>query len=42
MATKSTQVTLFQPPPLDPSKAPIENVLELTPVLDIGPVSWIH
>lgn len=37
MATK--QVTLFQPPPLDPSKAPIENVLELTPVLDIGPVS---
>ncbi|KAL2001328.1 hypothetical protein VTN02DRAFT_1908 [Thermoascus thermophilus] len=37
MATKSTQVTLFPPPPLDPSKAPIENVLELTPVLDIGP-----
>lgn len=32
-------VTLFESPPLDPSKAPIENVLELTPVLDIGPVS---
>ncbi|KAJ9298100.1 hypothetical protein DTO271G3_3705 [Paecilomyces variotii] len=31
------RVTLFEPPPLDPSKAPIENVLELTPVLDIGP-----
>ncbi|KAL1963661.1 hypothetical protein VTN77DRAFT_7982 [Rasamsonia byssochlamydoides] len=31
------RVTLFEPPPLDASKAPIENVLELTPVLDIGP-----
>ncbi|KAE8389925.1 hypothetical protein ETB97_011754 [Aspergillus alliaceus] len=31
------RVTLFEPPPLDPSKAPIENVLELTPVVDIGP-----
>lgn len=35
------RVTLFEPPPLDPSKAPIENVLELTPVLDIGPVSLL-
>jgi hypothetical protein len=34
-------VTLFEPPPLDTSKAPIENVLELTPVLDIGPVSLL-
>lgn len=34
----STNVTLFEPPQLDPSKAPIENVLELTPVVDIGPV----
>jgi acyl-coenzyme A thioesterase 1/2/4 len=33
------RVTLFEPPQLDPSKAQIENVLELTPVLDIGPVS---
>jgi acyl-coenzyme A thioesterase 1/2/4 len=32
------RVTLFEPPPLDASKAPIENVLELTPVVDIGPV----
>ncbi|EAU39481.1 conserved hypothetical protein [Aspergillus terreus NIH2624] len=31
------RVTLFEPPPLDASKAPIENVLELTPVVDIGP-----
>ncbi|KAH1957639.1 hypothetical protein KXW61_005520 [Aspergillus fumigatus] len=31
------RVTLFEPPPLDESKAPIENVLELTPVVDIGP-----
>ncbi|PYH79354.1 acyl-CoA thioesterase II [Aspergillus uvarum CBS 121591] len=29
-------VTLFEPPPLDPLKAPIENVLELTPVVDVG------
>lgn len=34
------RVTLFEPPPLDSSKAPIENVLELTPVIDIGPVRW--
>lgn len=30
--------TIFQPPPLDESKAPVENVLELTPVTDFGPV----
>lgn len=35
-------VTLFDPPQLDSSKAPIENVLELTPVVDIGPVSAHH
>jgi hypothetical protein len=34
----SERVTLFDPPPLDDNKAPIENVLELTPILDIGPV----
>lgn len=34
----SERVTMFDPPPLDDSKAPIENVLELTPILDIGPV----
>ncbi|PYH57290.1 acyl-CoA thioesterase II [Aspergillus niger CBS 101883] len=28
--------TLFKPPPLDSTKAPIENVLELTPVIDVG------
>ncbi|KAE8146914.1 thioesterase-like superfamily-domain-containing protein [Aspergillus avenaceus] len=33
----SKMTTLFEPPPLDPSKAPVENVLELTPVVDIGP-----
>lgn len=30
--------TLFKPPPLDSTKAPIENVLELTPVIDVGKV----
>lgn len=38
MAAK--RVTIFDPPPLDDSKAPIENVLELTPILDIGPVRY--
>lgn len=38
MAAK--RVTMFDPPPLDDSKAPIENVLELTPILDIGPVGY--
>ncbi|KAK2810034.1 hypothetical protein FQN50_003228 [Emmonsiellopsis sp. PD_5] len=30
-------ITLFNPPAQDPSKAHIENILDLTPVLDIGP-----
>lgn len=30
--------TIFEAPPHDPSKSQIENVLELTPVTDIGPV----
>ncbi|WEW54778.1 acyl-CoA thioesterase [Emydomyces testavorans] len=30
-------VTLFEPPPRDPSKSAIENILDLTPVTDIGP-----
>lgn len=34
----SKRVTIFEPPPLDPSKAAIENVLDLTPISDIGPV----
>lgn len=34
----ANRVTLFEPPPLDASRAPIENVLDLTPVIDIGPV----
>ena len=37
----SSKLTLFEPPPADDSKAPIENVLELTPILDLGPVSCI-
>ncbi|KAJ5577414.1 Acyl-CoA thioesterase [Penicillium hispanicum] len=31
------RVTLFEPPPQDHSKAPIENVLDLTPAVDLGP-----
>lgn len=33
--------TLFAPPQPDHSKAAIENVLDLTPVIDLGPVSGI-
>ncbi|KAJ5722705.1 hypothetical protein N7488_000740 [Penicillium malachiteum] len=33
----TNHVTLFSPPPDDHSKAPIENVLDLTPVVDLGP-----
>ena len=32
--------TLIKPPPIDPSKSAIENVLELTHLTDIGPVSF--
>lgn len=32
------RVTLFDPPTQDHSKALIENVLDLTPVVDLGPV----
>ncbi len=35
----SERATLIKPPPLDPNKSSIENVLELTPLSDIGPVS---
>jgi acyl-coenzyme A thioesterase 1/2/4 len=35
------RVTIFDPPGLDGSKAAIENILELTPILDIGPVRFI-
>jgi hypothetical protein len=35
------RVTIFDPPALDDSKAAIENILELTPILDIGPVCLI-
>ncbi|KAL1978114.1 hypothetical protein VTN31DRAFT_973 [Thermomyces dupontii] len=31
------RVTIFDPPPLDTAKAGIENILELTPMQDIGP-----
>lgn len=34
------RVTIFEPPPLDSSKAAIENVLDLTPISDIGPVRF--
>ncbi|KAJ6021459.1 hypothetical protein N7540_006963 [Penicillium herquei] len=33
----TNHVTLFAAPPDDHSKAPIENVLDLTPVVDLGP-----
>lgn len=33
--------TLLRPPPADPNKAPIENVLEVTEVGVLGPVSTI-
>ncbi|KAJ5126645.1 hypothetical protein N7448_007424 [Penicillium atrosanguineum] len=33
----SKRVTLLDPPPRDHSKALIENVLDLTPVVDLGP-----
>jgi hypothetical protein len=36
--TMAKRVTLLDPPPQDHSKAPIENVLDLTPVVDLGPV----
>jgi len=32
--------TLVKPPPIDPSKSAIENVLELTELGVIGPVSY--
>ncbi|MCJ1405778.1 hypothetical protein MMC11_009008 [Xylographa trunciseda] len=32
-----SSATLIKPPPIDPSKSPIENVLELTTLKDIGP-----
>lgn len=31
--------TLIRAPPVDPSKSPLENSLELTTLSDIGPVS---
>ena len=31
--------TLLRPPPNDPDKAPIENVLEVTELAVLGPVS---
>jgi len=37
MAPKNTS-TLIRPPPDDPEKSPIENVLELTPLSVIDPV----
>ena len=35
-----SRATLVKPPPIDPSKSRIENVLELTALRDIGPVSF--
>jgi hypothetical protein len=34
-------VTFFAPPLLDRSKAPVENALELTQILDMGPVGFL-
>jgi hypothetical protein len=36
--TNSSKATLVRPPPIDPQKSAIENVLELTELGDIGPV----
>ncbi|KAI9721778.1 MAG: hypothetical protein M1812_002113 [Candelaria pacifica] len=33
----SERATLIRPPPVDPKRSSIENVLELTPLSDIGP-----
>lgn len=33
------QPTLVKPPPEDPNKSPIENVLEVTELAVLGPVS---
>lgn len=35
------QGTLIKPPPDDPNKSPIENVLEVTELAVLGPVSYI-
>lgn len=37
--TMADRRTLVRPPPLDPMKSAIENVLELTELKQIGPVS---
>lgn len=34
------RATLLRPPPDDPNKAPIENVLEVTELGVLGPVSF--
>jgi hypothetical protein len=34
--------TLIRPPPLDPSKSEIENILELTHLRDVDPVRANH
>lgn len=39
---KKSSATLIKPPPVDPSKSAIENVLELTELTDIGPVSSVN
>lgn len=38
-AVMTKHITLFEPPPQDESRAQIENVLDLTPVVDLGPVT---
>lgn len=34
--------TLIKPPPEDPNKAPIENVLEVTELAVLGPVRGLN
>jgi hypothetical protein len=36
----SERTTLVRPPPEDPNKSPIENVLEVTELAVLGPVSY--
>lgn len=41
MAREEQRSTLVRPPPADPDKAPIENVLDVTEVGVLGTVSLV-
>lgn len=42
MSSLNERPTLLRPPEPDPKKAPIENVLEVTELAALGPVSFYH